>query len=116
MHRRGVFFIDFYFLFMLRDQAIMDKMDKNTLIQMGYASSIGIAMVLAIFGSLYFGNWLDKKFGTVPYFTILFLVIGILAGFKNIYNMYKRNFKDEDPVIKSLKSEPHSRRPPPAKA
>jgi len=27
------------------------------------------------FGSLYFGNWLDKKFGTTPYFTIIFLVI-----------------------------------------
>ena len=42
----------------------MDKMDKKSLLQMGYASSIGIAMVLAIFGSLYFGIWLDKKLGT----------------------------------------------------
>jgi Putative F0F1-ATPase subunit (ATPase_gene1). len=94
----------------------MDKIDRKSLMQMGYASSIGIAMVLAIFGSLYFGNWLDKKFGTVPYFTILFLVIGVIAGFKNIYNMIQRNFKDEEPVIKSLKSEPHRKRPPPAKA
>jgi hypothetical protein len=28
----------------------------------------------------------------------------------------QRNFKNEDPVIKSLKSEPHRKRPPPAKA
>jgi ATP synthase protein I len=83
---------------------------------MAYASSIGIAMVLMIFGSLFLGNWLDKKFGTLPYFTIIFLIIGVVAGFKNIYSVILRNFKNEEPVIKSLKSEPHRKRPPPAKA
>jgi ATP synthase protein I len=92
----------------VKSAAEMDKIDRKSLIQMGYASSIGIAMVLAIFGSLFFGSWLDK--------TILFLVIGVVAGFKNIYNLIQRNFKDEEPVIKSLKSEPHRKRPTPAKA
>jgi ATP synthase protein I len=101
---------------MLEAAAAMDKLDRKTLLQMGYASSIGIAMVLAIFGSLYVGNWLDKKLGTLPYFTILFLAIGLVAGFKNFYSLIKQNFKDEEPVIKSLKSEPHRKRPPPAKA
>jgi ATP synthase protein I len=82
---------------------------------MAYASSIGIAMVIAIFGSLFLGNWLDKKFGTLPYFTIIFLIIGVVAGFRNIYTVILRNFKNEEPVIKSLKSEPHRKRPPPAK-
>jgi len=94
----------------------MMKLDKTSMLQMAYASSIGIAMVLAIFGSLYLGNWLDRKFGTLPYFTIIFLLFGIVAGFKNIYSVIQRNFKNEDPVIKSLKSEPHRKRPPPAKA
>lgn len=94
----------------------MVKLDKKSLIQMAYASSIGIAMVLMIFGSLLFGNWLDKKYGTLPYFTILFLIIGIVAGFKNIYSVILKNVKNEEPVIKSLKSEPHRKRPPPAKA
>jgi ATP synthase protein I len=93
----------------------MLKLDRTSLLQMAYASSIGIAMVLAIFGSLYLGNWLDRKFGTLPYFTILFLVFGIFAGFKNIYSVIQKNFKNEEPVIKSLKSEPHRKRPPPAK-
>jgi len=46
---------------------------------MGYASSIGIAMVLAIFGSLYFGgNWLDKKIWYHSLILrIIFLVIGV---------------------------------------
>jgi ATP synthase protein I len=94
----------------------MVKLDRASLLQMAYASSIGIAMVLMIFGSLFLGNWLDKKFGTLPYFTIIFLIIGVVAGFKNIYSVILRNFKNEEPVIKSLKSEPHRKRPPPAKA
>jgi ATP synthase protein I len=94
----------------------MLKLDRASMLQMAYASSIGIAMVLMIFGSLYVGNWLDRKFGTLPYFTIIFLIIGIVAGFKNIYSVIMRNFKNEEPVIKSLKSEPHRKRPPPAKA
>jgi ATP synthase protein I len=94
----------------------MIKLDRTSLLQMAYASSIGIAMVIAIFGSLYLGNWLDRKFGTLPYFTIIFLIIGVVAGFKNIYSVILRNFKNEEPVIKSLKSEPHRKRPPPAKA
>ena len=94
----------------------MVKLDRASLLQMAYASSIGIAMVLMIFGSLFLGNWLDKKFGTLPYFTIIFLIIGVVAGFKIIYSVILRNFKNEEPVIKSLKSEPHRKRPPPAKA
>ena len=94
----------------------MSMLDKKTLVQMGYASSIGIAMVIAIFSSLYLGSWLDRKFGTLPYFTVIFLIIGVVAGFRNIYSVIMRNFKNEEPVIKSLKSEPHRKRPPPAKA
>jgi ATP synthase protein I len=94
----------------------MLNLDRTSLLQMAYASSIGIAMVLMIFGSLFLGNWLDRKFGTLPYFTIIFLIIGVVAGFKNIYSVIQKNFKNEEPVIKSLKSESHRKRPPPAKA
>lgn len=93
----------------------MVKLDRTSFIQLAYASSIGIAMVLAIFGSLYLGNWLDRKLGTLPYFTILFLVLGVVAGFKNIYSLIQKYFKDDELAIKSLKSEPHRKRPPPAK-
>ncbi|MFH1080452.1 MAG: AtpZ/AtpI family protein [Pseudomonadota bacterium] len=94
----------------------MSRLDKKMLVQMSYASSIGIAMVLMVFGSLYFGHWLDKKFGTLPYFTIIFLLLGVFAGFKNTYNLILRNFKNEEPIIKSLKRESHRKRPPPAQA
>ncbi|PKN68889.1 MAG: F0F1 ATP synthase subunit [Deltaproteobacteria bacterium HGW-Deltaproteobacteria-12] len=82
---------------------------------MAYASSIGIAMVLAIFGCLLLGVYLDRKFDSGNVFTLLLLVIGVSAGFRNLYVLIKKNFPDEEPIIKSLKSEPHRKRPTPKK-
>lgn len=62
---------------------------------MAYASSLGIALVIAIFGSLLLGVFIDRKLGTGSIFTILFLVIGIVAGFRNYYVFIKRYLSDE---------------------
>ena len=93
----------------------MDKDLQKYAMQMAFASSIGIAMVLAIFGCLMLGKYLDNKFDSGNVFTFVFLLIGIAAGFRNIYVLIKKNFTDEDPIIKSLKSEPHRQRPAPKK-
>jgi ATP synthase protein I len=93
----------------------MDNETKKLSIQMAYASSIGIAMVLAIFGCLLLGSYLDRKFDSGHVFTIVFLLIGISAGFRNIYALIKKNFTDDESIIKSLKSEPHRQRPTPKK-
>jgi len=82
---------------------------------MAYASSIGIAMVLAVFGCLLLGVYLDRKFDSGNVFTFLFLIIGIAAGFRNLYVLIKKNFPDEESIIKSLKSEKHRKRPDPEK-
>ncbi|MRR17095.1 MAG: AtpZ/AtpI family protein [Deltaproteobacteria bacterium] len=89
----------------------MDSETKKLSIQMAFASSIGIAMVLAIFGCLLLGSYLDRKFDSGHVFTVVFLLIGISAGFRNIYVLIKKNFRDEESIIKSLKSEPHRQRP-----
>jgi len=90
----------------------MDKETRKYAMQMAFASSIGIAMVLAIFGCLLLGVYLDRKFDSGHVFSVIFLLIGIAAGFRNIYVLIKDNFTDEEPIIKSLKSEPHRQRPP----
>jgi ATP synthase protein I len=78
----------------------VDKETKQTAIQMARVSSIGIAMVIAIFGCFYLGRWLDQQLETAPYLTLLFLLIGIAAGFRNMYLLVKRYVKDDKPVIK----------------
>jgi ATP synthase protein I len=93
----------------------MNKDIRDSVMQLAAASSVGIAMVLAIFGCLYLGVYLDRKFDTGNVFKVLFLFMGIAAGFRNLYVLIKRYFPNEKPVIKSLKSEPHRKRPYPEK-
>lgn len=91
----------------------MNKDIRNSIMQLAAASSVGIAMVLAIFGCLYIGIYLDNKFDTGNFFKVLLLFMGIVAGFRNLYVLIKRYFPNEKPVIKSLKSEQHRKRPHP---
>lgn len=89
---------------------------KKSYLHLAYASSVGVAMVLAVFGGLFFGHWLDDQMGTKPFFTFLFLFIGIVAGFRSLYTLIKKHFRDEETIIRSVKSEPHRKRPLPSKA
>ena len=93
----------------------MDRATRKSAIQLAYASSIGIAMVLMVFGGLFFGLYLDRKLDTGNTFTFVFLVIGLVAGFRNIYVLIRKNFTDERDVITCVKSEPHRKRPTPKK-
>lgn len=93
----------------------MDNETRKYAMQMAFASTIGIAMILAIFGCLLLGVYLDRKFDSGHVFSIIFLLIGIAAGFRNIYVLIEKNFTDEEQIIKSLKSESHRQRPAPKK-
>ena len=90
----------------------MDQETRKYAMQMAFASSIGIAMILAVFGCLLIGIYLDRKFDSGHVFSVIFLLIGLAAGFRNIYVLVEKNFQDEEQIIKSLKSEPHRQRPP----
>jgi len=92
----------------------MGKETKSLMIQVSYAASVGFAMVLAIFGSLLLGSWLDRKFGTGNKLAVIFLVIGAAAGLYNVFAIIRKNFPDEESAApqRYLKREPHPKRPP----
>lgn len=60
-----------------------------------FASSLGIAMVAAIFIGLFIGYQLDKWLETSPWFTLIFLLFGIISGFRNVFILTKRAMKDD---------------------
>jgi ATP synthase protein I len=56
------------------------------------ASVTGFSVVFSILIGLAIGLWLDKEFGSKPYLTIIFLIFGVIAGFRNmIYFIKKAN-------------------------
>ena len=58
--------------------------------ELGYYSSLGLSVSFAVFIGLGIGVWLDRKFDTTPWFTLIFLGFGIIAGFRNIGRAVKR--------------------------
>ncbi len=68
----------------------MKKETRHTFKELAYYSSLGLSVSLAIFIGLAIGVVLDRKFDTSPWFTLIFLVFGIVAGFRNIALVIKR--------------------------
>lgn len=62
----------------------MKKETRRYIREMAYFSSIGLSVALSIFIGLAIGLWLDRKFDTSPWLMIVFLVMGIVAGYRNI--------------------------------
>ncbi|MBW1980864.1 MAG: AtpZ/AtpI family protein [Deltaproteobacteria bacterium] len=60
----------------------------------GFASSLGLTIVLATFIGLALGLWLDKVFDTSPWLTILFLIFGIIAGFRNFFRYMSKRTRE----------------------
>ncbi|MGA2401087.1 MAG: AtpZ/AtpI family protein [Syntrophobacteraceae bacterium] len=73
----------------------MKKEDKKTLMQAVMASTIGYQVAFAPFIGIAIGVFLDLKFGTAPYLSIIFLIIGIAAGGLNYYRFAKQQ-QEED--------------------
>jgi len=84
--------------------AAMDKETRKSLIQIANISSMGIALGITIFGCFFLGYYLDQKLGTGYFLTFFFLLLGIAAGFKNIYGLIKRSMENEKPVDQEDKS------------
>lgn len=59
-------------------------------------SSMGISVVLAIGIGVWFGLSLDRWFGTKPWFFYIFMFIGIIAAYKNVYVIAGREIRKSD--------------------
>jgi len=68
----------------------MDDETKKMFKTLGYLSTVGLSMGIAIGLGAIVGYYLDKKFGTKPWLFFIFLGFGIAAAFKNLHLMYKK--------------------------
>jgi len=60
---------------------------------------LGISMIVPIMLCLFLGIWLDKVFGTKPVIMIVFIILGVCAGFRSVYVLTKEFFEDKDSYI-----------------
>jgi ATP synthase protein I len=70
-------------------------MSKNASWQLWSLSSLGITMIVATALGLGIGLAIDKRAGTSPLFTLIFLVLGIAAGFWQVIKEIKKLSDDK---------------------
>lgn len=54
------------------------------------AISIGIELVVSVIIGLSAGAWLDRRFGTSPWLTLVGIMVGSAAGFRSLLQYTKR--------------------------
>lgn len=69
--------------------------DKPLLKQFLRASTVGLNIVIATLVGLGIGFYLDKYLGTRPWLTIIFLILGIAAGFSDLARLARFEDKNE---------------------
>ncbi len=77
-----------------REVAFMKEDTRKALKLVGLASTLGLTIVIATFIGLALGLWLDRVFNTSPWLTVIFLILGIIAGFRNFYRFMTRRAKE----------------------
>jgi len=70
--------------------------EKPIFKQLMQASSVGINLVLSTFVGLAMGYGLDSLFNTSPWLTIIFLILGIIAGFRELFRMARKQDNGPD--------------------
>lgn len=65
------------------------KIDSEILKAIGMINQIGISMMVPIIGCLFLGKFLDDKLSTKPWLLIIFIIIGIMVAFRNLYAITK---------------------------
>ena len=71
---------------------------REYLLILARVSSMGIAMVLATVMGLGAGWLVDKYFGTHPWGFFIGLGMGIVAGFRNLFILYKRSERSQERI------------------
>ena len=70
--------------------------EKPLFKQLLEASTVGLNLVLSTFVGLAIGYGLDSYFHTSPWLTIIFLIIGIITGFRELIRIAKKQNNGPD--------------------
>lgn len=60
------------------------------------ASIVGIQFPVAMAIGYFWGKWMDGWFGTEPWLTIVFAILGIIAGFVNLFRITLQTGRQEE--------------------
>ena len=68
------------------------KKNRDVTRALVFVTQLGINMIVPILLCLFVGQWLDKRLGT-QYLVIIFIFLGLLAAYRNMYVLMKPMLK-----------------------
>ena len=84
---------DVFNAFIMGIPLFMKRETRRAIKELAYFSSLGLSVALSIFIGLAIGVYIDRRYNTAPWFTLIFLGLGIAAGFRNIGLAIKKSRK-----------------------
>jgi len=79
----------------------MEEKDRKLFRMLGALSTVGITLVVSTVIGYFIGHYLDGRFNTTPWLTLVFLLFGIVAGFKNLYDQTRKLMDLDDKTKKN---------------
>ena len=64
--------------------------------QAGILGTIPFLLAVPPIAGVFIGKWIDGKAGTSPAFTIVFVILGFLAGIREVANVMKKANLESD--------------------
>ena len=61
-------------------------------------------MIIPIILCVFIGKWIDEKLNTDPLFLIIFIILGVLSSFRNLYVLVIKDYKPEtsEEILKNI--------------
>lgn len=73
----------------------MTKKKSHGLENLALISHMGIIMIVPIIIGLYLGKLIDDKFNTGPLFLFIFIIMGVISGFRNMFKLGLKDSKNK---------------------
>lgn len=73
----------------------MEEDKKKQYRQLWRYSSVGLEMGFSVAIGVAIGYYLDQYFRTTPWLTLIFLILGVVAGFRSLFSLMKDIDKNE---------------------
>ena len=72
------------------------------------ASIVGIQFPVAMALGYFWGKWMDGLFKTEPWLTIIFSILGIIAGFVNLFRITLSTAREEEKLAQEKRADEES--------
>ena len=82
----------------MKKKSKSDEEEKySTMRRAGLLTAIPLVLAIAPVIGFFMGDYLDKWLGTEPYLMIVFVVLGFIAGAREVHKLVKKAYEDESP-------------------